>query len=72
MDEYAELAPLAGSSDGDSENEFAFRRPVGHVSALKSGGIMAALKEKLGVKSLIMCGMTSGGCVLGHGLPCRG
>lgn len=64
MDEHAELAPLAGG-EGHSDVEFTVKRAVGHVSALKSTGIMTLLREKLGVKSLVVCGLTSSGCVLG-------
>ncbi|RFN48878.1 isochorismatase hydrolase [Fusarium flagelliforme] len=45
----------------DSERTF-HRRP-GHISALKSPGLLEYLKEK-GIKSLVLTGLSTSGCVL--------
>jgi nicotinamidase-related amidase len=44
--------------------ERTFLRRAGHISALKSDGLLSTLKDDLGVKSLIMCGLSSSGCLL--------
>jgi nicotinamidase-related amidase len=36
---------------------------AGRISALKSEGLLAFLQEK-GIKSLVLCGVVSSGCVL--------
>ncbi|KAH8203922.1 hypothetical protein TruAng_001864 [Truncatella angustata] len=50
--------------DKDSKTEYSFNRLAGRVSALNSEGIMELLQEKLGIKSLVLCGFVSSGCVL--------
>ncbi|KAK9419917.1 putative Isochorismatase-like domain-containing protein [Seiridium unicorne] len=55
-------AEVAGNKSSDTE--YFFDRLPARVSALKSEGIMDLLKGKLGIKSLILCGVVSSGCVL--------
>lgn len=57
-----QVAEIAG--DKSSASEHFFERLPGRVSALKSEGILELLKEELGVTSLVLCGIVSGGCVL--------
>lgn len=47
----------------DAEGETTFTRRVGHVSALKSPGLLEYLEEN-GVKSLVLAGLSTSGCVL--------
>lgn len=57
--EYSEFA-----MDDDAPTfEMTFLRRPGHISALTSDGLLAALQD-LGVKSLVMCGLSSSGCLL--------
>lgn len=58
----AEIAMLEGAA-----NEFHVTRVPGRVSAFQSEGILPLLREKLGVKSLVICGVVSTGCVLSTG-----
>ncbi|KAH8901327.1 putative hydrolase protein [Thozetella sp. PMI_491] len=60
----AELADLAPPADKTEAKEWTFVRQPGHVSALKSPGLIAKLRDELGVKSLVLCGLSSSGCVL--------
>lgn len=55
-----EPAELLG--DADEEN-LTFTRQAGHISALKSLGLMEFLAEK-GIKSLLLAGLSTSGCVL--------
>ncbi|KAI0146484.1 putative hydrolase protein [Pestalotiopsis sp. NC0098] len=57
-----QISSLAG--DAGSGHEYFFDRVPGRVSALQSKGLTALLKEKLGVKSLVLAGVVSSGCVL--------
>ncbi|KIX06487.1 uncharacterized protein Z518_04463 [Rhinocladiella mackenziei CBS 650.93] len=52
------IAPL-----GQNDWEMTFLRAPGLVSALESNGILEALEEK-GIKSLVLCGVSTSGCVL--------
>ncbi|KAM5522791.1 hypothetical protein FOXYSP1_13134 [Fusarium oxysporum f. sp. phaseoli] len=47
----------------DDKNELTFHRVPGHISALKSPGLLDYLKEK-GIKSLVLSGLSTSGCVL--------
>jgi nicotinamidase-related amidase len=47
----------------DDNDELTFYRVPGHISALKSPGLLAYLKEK-GIKSLVLTGLSTSGCVL--------
>nr|POE86602.1 hypothetical protein CFP56_46786 [Quercus suber] len=49
-------------------NELTFRRTPGYVSALKSPGMLEWLHEK-GIKSLILTGLSTSGCVLRTTVP---
>ncbi|KAF7554774.1 hypothetical protein G7Z17_g2654 [Cylindrodendrum hubeiense] len=51
-----------------SEDEPTFTRVLGHVSALKSPGILEFLHGK-GIKSLILTGLSTSGCVLRTAIP---
>lgn len=51
-------------SDGRGHKEWTVLRRPGHVSALKSPGLLARLRDELGIASLVVCGVSSGGCVL--------
>ena len=55
-----EPAELLG--DGQ-EGNLTFTRQAGHISALKSPGLMQLLAEK-GIKSLVLAGLSTAGCVL--------
>jgi len=55
-----EPAELLG--DGQ-EGKLTFTRQAGHISALKSPGLMELLAEK-GIKSLVLAGLSTSGCVL--------
>lgn len=57
-----QIPDVAG--DKESSHEYFFDRVPGRVSALKSEGIEELLKGKLGIKSLVICGVVSSGCVL--------
>lgn len=58
--EYAEVAAPAGG-----EREITVTRRPGRTSALRSEGLTPALlREKYGVKSLVVCGIATGGVVL--------
>ncbi|KAI0126142.1 putative hydrolase protein [Xylariales sp. AK1849] len=57
--EYADVAPASESS-----KEMTLKRHPGRTSALKTDGIIDLLKTQLGVKSVILCGISSSGCVL--------
>ncbi|KAJ7743854.1 Isochorismatase-like protein, partial [Mycena metata] len=60
--EPPEIAAPAGASN---EREFTVGRRPGHVSALRSNGLTPALlKEKYGVTSLVVCGISTSGVVL--------
>ncbi|KAM0347657.1 hypothetical protein ACHAPU_004671 [Fusarium lateritium] len=48
---------------GDEKDEPTFHRVPGHISALKSPGLLGFLAEK-GIKSLIFSGLSTSGCVL--------
>ncbi|THY29614.1 TPR domain protein [Aureobasidium pullulans] len=50
-------------TEGAGAGELTFARKPGHVSALKSPGLMEFLYEK-GIKSLILTGLSTSGCVL--------
>ena len=50
-------------TDGADAGKLTFTRRPGHISALKSPGLMEFLYEK-GIKSLILTGMSTSGCVL--------
>lgn len=54
-------------TDGADAGELTFTRRPGHISALKSPGLMEFLYEKR-IKSLILTGMSTSGCVLGTAL----
>ncbi|KAI5458820.1 Isochorismatase-like protein [Mariannaea sp. PMI_226] len=62
----AEESPQLGQSLDD--NEVMFKRKPGYVSALKSPGIEEFLAKK-GIKSLIMTGLSTSGCVLRTAYP---
>jgi nicotinamidase-related amidase len=47
----------------DDKDELTFHRVPGHISALKSPGLLDYLKEK-GIKSLVLSGLSTSGCVL--------
>lgn len=47
----------------DSDGEITFTRRIGHVSALKSPGLLEYLEEN-GIKSLVLTGLSTSGCVL--------
>ncbi|KAF4452169.1 isochorismatase hydrolase [Fusarium austroafricanum] len=47
----------------DDKSELIFYRVPGHISALKSPGLLEYLKEK-GIKSLVLTGLSTSGCVL--------
>ncbi|PNP78479.1 hypothetical protein FNYG_08182 [Fusarium nygamai] len=47
----------------DANAELTFHRVPGHISALKSPGLLDYLKEK-GIKSLVLTGLSTPGCVL--------
>jgi nicotinamidase-related amidase len=51
-----------------AEGEATFSRTPGFVSALKSPGIEEFLREK-GIKSLILAGLSTSGCVLRTAIP---
>lgn len=55
-----EPAELTG---GDSDGDVTFTRKIGHVSALKSPGLLEFLEEK-GIKSLVLTGLSTSGCVM--------
>jgi nicotinamidase-related amidase len=55
-----EPAQLLHNSD---DNDITFTRSPGHVSALKSPGILEFLQEQ-GIKSLILTGLSTSGCVM--------
>lgn len=49
---------------GNAQEEYVtFKRRAGHISALKSPGLMEYLAEK-GVNSLLLAGLSTSGCVL--------
>ncbi|KAF5661187.1 isochorismatase hydrolase [Fusarium heterosporum] len=48
---------------GNEKDEPTFHRVPGHLSALKSPGLLDYLKEK-GIKSIIISGLSTSGCVL--------
>ncbi|KAK2595252.1 hypothetical protein QQS21_007039 [Conoideocrella luteorostrata] len=62
FDEHADLAPLPAGPT--AANEFTVTKVVGCVSAMKTGGFVSTLREKLGVQSLVVCGVSSSGAVL--------
>ncbi|KAF5716913.1 isochorismatase hydrolase [Fusarium mundagurra] len=47
----------------DDKDELTFHRVPGHISALKSPGLLDYLKEK-GIKSVVLSGLSTSGCVL--------
>lgn len=47
----------------DANGEVTFTRRIGHVSALKSKGLMEYLEEN-GIRSLALMGLSTSGCVL--------
>ncbi|KAJ5101599.1 Isochorismatase hydrolase [Penicillium alfredii] len=49
--------------ENQDDNEVTFTRTPGHVSALRSPGLERFLHEK-GIKSLILTGLSTSGCVL--------
>lgn len=55
-----EPAVLLGNGQ---EGNLTFTRQAGHISALKSPGLMELLAEK-GIKSLLLAGLSTSGCVL--------
>ncbi|KEQ68318.1 Isochorismatase hydrolase, partial [Aureobasidium namibiae CBS 147.97] len=59
-DTTVEPAELLG--DG-KEGNLTYTRQAGHISALKSPGLMELLAEK-GIKSLVLAGLSTSGCVL--------
>lgn len=56
-DEYSAIAFNAGSG------EYMFTRSPGYVSTLKSDGLGELLSAR-GIKSLVLCGISTSGCVL--------
>lgn len=52
----------AALTKGAGEDEPTFTRVPGHVSALRSPGMQEFLTKK-GIKSLVMCGLSTSGCV---------
>lgn len=53
--------------DADT-NDYTFSRTPGYVSALQSPGLLDFLRDK-GIKSLIMTGLSTSGCVLRTAIP---
>ncbi|KAF5544246.1 isochorismatase hydrolase [Fusarium napiforme] len=47
----------------DDKDELTFHRVPGHISALKSPGLLDYLKKK-GIKSVVLSGLSTSGCVL--------
>jgi len=56
-------SPDSSGSDSESGREMTVVRTPGVVSALESAGLVGALRER-GVKSLMLCGVSTSGCVL--------
>ncbi|KAF9770524.1 hypothetical protein IL306_011928 [Fusarium sp. DS 682] len=58
-----EEQPEPAEIRADDKAELTFHRVPGHISALKSPGLLEYLKEK-GIKSLVLTGLSTSGCVL--------
>ncbi|KAI1846894.1 hypothetical protein JX266_007115 [Neoarthrinium moseri] len=58
-----QMGAVAGRREAGAREYFVDRVP-GRVSALKSEGVLELLRAELGVKSLVLCGVVSSGCVL--------
>lgn len=61
LEEHVDLAPVPGSS---SDREFTVAKVPGCVSAMKTEGFVSSLREKYGVESLVICGLSSSGAVV--------
>lgn len=61
----AEAAELIESHDA---KDVSFTRTPGIVSALQSQGLMNVLEER-GITSLVICGLSTSGCVLKTAMP---
>lgn len=61
LEEHVDLAPVPGSS---TEKEFTVVKVPGCVSAMKTEGFVSTLREKHGVESLVICGLSSSGAVV--------
>ncbi|KAI4591692.1 hypothetical protein KJ359_012667 [Pestalotiopsis sp. 9143b] len=59
--EYSEFAMTGASHDREST----FHRNPGHTSALGTDGVLPLLRDGLGIKDLIISGITTSGPVLG-------
>lgn len=59
----AELSKLTEPKPAGEGKEVTFTRRIGHVSALKSPGMLEFLENK-GVKSLLITGLSTSGCVM--------
>jgi nicotinamidase-related amidase len=64
--EYSDFAPSAGISD--NEREITIPTPPGYVSALGRKDLLLLLKEKWGIKHLIIGGIPTSGAVLATSL----
>ncbi|KAF2656837.1 Isochorismatase hydrolase [Lophiostoma macrostomum CBS 122681] len=59
----AEPSKLTEPKPAGEGKELTFTRQIGHVSALKSPGMLESLEER-GIKSLLVTGISTSGCVL--------
>lgn len=63
MESSDTAAEPAALLDDAGQGDMTFTRQAGHISALKSPGLMELLAEKR-IKSLVLAGLSTSGCVL--------